>query len=131
MPENDIPATPSQDRGRTVKKPVGTVVPMRSRNNMEVCMVKPTSMDDAREICTILLSGRSVVINMEGVEIELAQRIVDFTSGACFSMNGNLQNISKFIFIATPSSVELSGDFHVQQEGAQKVDRKGYSENLF
>lgn len=87
------------------------VVPMRSRSNMEVCMVKPTSMEDAREVCDTLLSGRAVVINMEGVHVELAQRIIDFTSGACYSMNGNLQSISKYIFIVTPSSIELSGDF--------------------
>ena len=40
-----------------------------------------------------------------------AQRIIDFTSGATYSMNGNLQKISNSIFIATPESVELSGDF--------------------
>ena len=39
------------------------------------------------------------------------QRIIDFTSGATYSMNGNLQKISSYIFIATPESVELSGDF--------------------
>ena len=41
----------------------------------------------------------------------MAQRIIDFTSGATYSMNGNLQKISNYIFIATPDSVELSGDF--------------------
>ena len=41
----------------------------------------------------------------------MAQRIIDFTSGATYSMNGNLQKISNYIFIATPESVELSGDF--------------------
>ena len=42
--------------------------------------------------------------------METAQRIIDFTSGL-YSMNGNLQKISNYIFIATPDSVELSGDF--------------------
>ena len=102
---------PVKERPFKVKKTPNNVVPMRSRNSMEVCMVKPTSMDDAREVCDILLSGRAVVINMEGVHVDLAQRIVDFTSGACYSMNGNLQSISKYIFIVTPSSIELSGDF--------------------
>ena len=41
----------------------------------------------------------------------MAQRIIDFSSGATYSMNGNLQKISNYIFIATPESVELSGDF--------------------
>ena len=85
------------------------VVPMR--RSMEVTMSKPTSMDDSRDICDYLLSGKAVVLNMEGIHMETAQRIIDFTSGATYSMNGNLQKISNYIFIATPDSVELSGDF--------------------
>ena len=85
------------------------VVPMRK--SMEVSLIKPTSIEDAREICDYLLAGKAVVLNMEGIHTEVAQRIIDFTSGATYSMNGNLQKISSFIFIATPESVELSGDF--------------------
>ena len=70
------------------------VVPMR--RSMEVTMIKPTSMDDSRDICDYLLSGKAVVLNMEGIHMETAQRIIDFTSGATYSMNGNLQKISKF-----------------------------------
>ena len=85
------------------------VVPLRK--NMEVSMVKPTSMEDSKEICDYLLAGKTVVLNMEGLHTEIAQRIIDFSSGATYSMNGNLQKISNYIFIATPESVELSGDF--------------------
>ena len=88
---------------------------------MEVCMVKPTKLDDAREICDYLLSGRAVVINMEGVHVDLAQRIIDFTSGACFSINGNLQKISKYIFIVSPASIDLTGDFQEVLEGNQDL----------
>ena len=76
-----------------------------------VTMIKPTSMEDSRDICDYLLAGKAVVLNMEGIHTEVAQRIIDFTSGATYSMNGNLQKISNYIFIATPDSVELSGDF--------------------
>lgn len=85
------------------------VVPMK--RSMEVSLIKPTSIEDAREICDYLLAGKAVVLNMEGIHTEVAQRIIDFTSGATYSMNGNLQKISNYIFIATPESVELSGDF--------------------
>ncbi len=78
---------------------------------MEVTMIKPTTMDDSREICDYLLQGKAVVLNMEGLHMEIAQRIIDFTSGAAYSMEGNLQKISNYIFIATPHNVELSGDF--------------------
>ena len=83
----------------------------RSSNNKEVSLIKPTSMEDTREICDYLLAGKAVVLNMEGIHMEVAQRIIDFTCGATYSMDGNLQKISNYIFIATPSSVELSGDF--------------------
>ena len=81
------------------------------RRGMEVSLIKPTSLDDAKEICDYLLAGKAVVLNMEGIHTETAQRIIDFTSGSTYSMNGNLQKISNYIFIATPQSVELSGDF--------------------
>ncbi len=42
---------------------------------------------------------------------DIAQRIIDFTSGSCFAMSGNLQKISHYIFIITPASVDISGDF--------------------
>ncbi|MDO5415722.1 MAG: cell division protein SepF [Lachnospiraceae bacterium] len=85
------------------------VVPMK--RGMEVTMIKPTSMEDSREICDYLLAGKAVVLNMEGIHMEVAQRIIDFASGATYSIGGNLQKISNYIFIATPQSVELSGDF--------------------
>ena len=83
----------------------------RSNVSMEVCVIKPTSVDDAREITETLLSGRTVILNLEGLDLEVAQRIIDFTSGATFAINGNLQKISNYIFIITPASVDISGDF--------------------
>ena len=92
------------------KRPAN-VVPVRQPRSLEVCMIRPKSVEEGREICDTLLSGRAVVINLEGLNMDIAQRIIDFTSGACYSMNGNLQKISSYIFIVTPQSVELSGDF--------------------
>ena len=91
------------------------VTPMRQparRNNvsMEVCVIKPTSVDDAREITETLLSGRTVILNLEGLDLEVAQRIIDFTSGATYAISGNLQKISNYIFLVTPTNVDISGD---------------------
>ena len=82
-----------------------------SGNGMEVCVIKPTSVEDAREITETLLNNRTVVLNVEGLDVEIAQRIIDFTSGSCFAISGNLQKISNYIFIITPASVDISGDF--------------------
>ncbi len=100
---------------KLLKKASSAPRPMPSRNRgasgMEVCVVKPTSIEDAREITETLLNNRTVVLNLEGIDVELAQRIIDFTSGSCFAISGNLQKISRYIFIVTPASVDISGDF--------------------
>lgn len=91
------------------------VTPMRQparKASMEVCVIKPTTVDDAREITETLLSGSTVILNLEGMDLEVAQRIIDFTSGATFAINGNLQKISNFIFLVTPTNVDISGDLH-------------------
>ena len=99
---------------RPVRSPRNNIVAMRSssKGGMEVCMIKPTSVDDGVEICDTLRSGRTVVINLEGIPTDVAQRIIDFASGACYAMNGNMQPISNFIVLATPKHVELTGDFN-------------------
>ena len=84
--------------------------PARKATGMEVCVIKPTNVDDSREITETLLSGRTVILNLEGLDLEAAQRIIDFTSGATFAIDGNLQKISNYIFLITPTTVDISGD---------------------
>lgn len=98
------------------------VVPMRGKNGMEVCVIKPATIEDGREITNTLVSGRAVVLNLEGIHVELAQRIIDFTSGSCFAIDGNLQKVSNYIFIATPPSVDISGDFQEIINGDANVN---------
>ena len=100
---------------KAVSKPaVSKVTPITRRrsggNGMEVCVIKPTSFEDSREITETLLSGRAVVLNFEGLDVELAQRIIDYTCGSCVAIDGNLRKISSSIVIVTPKSVDISGD---------------------
>lgn len=103
------------EEDKPVRKNVPKVTPMRQSKKtgtgMEVCVIKPTSIEDAREITETLLANRTVVLNLEGLDVDIAQRIIDFTSGSCFAISGNLQKISHYIFIITPAIVDISGDF--------------------
>jgi len=107
----------AQNEFKEKSKPVSKITPIGRTNrkqetstNMEVCVIKPTTIEDELEITDTLLNGRTVVINMEGLNIELAQRIIDFISGSVYAMHGNLQKISNYIFLATPNGVDISGD---------------------
>lgn len=97
-------------------------------DGMEVCVIKPTTVEDAREITETLLSNRTVVLNLEGLDVDIAQRIIDFTSGSCFAISGNLQKISHYIFIITPASVDISGDFQEILSGS--IDVSGINTGL-
>lgn len=117
----------AQERIKQVKpQPVSNsskVAPMRPRKGggMEVCVIKPKSMEDAREITETLLANCTVVLNMEGLDLDIAQRIIDFASGSCYAINGTLQKISGYIFIITPSTVDVSGDIQEILSGAFDV----------
>ncbi len=94
-------------------KPSPKITPMRNKGRgtvMEVCVIKPTSFDDAKEISETLLADRTVLLNMKGLDLGVAQRLIDFTCGTCYAIDGNLQRVEDYIFIITPSGVELSGD---------------------
>ncbi|MBQ7680235.1 MAG: cell division protein SepF [Butyrivibrio sp.] len=107
-------ADADSERSKSVlPRPMPATKTRRSVMNsgMEVCVIKPTSVEEGREITETLLANRTVVLNLEGLDVEIAQRIIDFTSGSTFAISGNLQKISKYIFIITPPSVDISGDF--------------------
>lgn len=93
----------------------GKITPMRQPVrkgglDMSVSVVKPVSVEETRTITENLLNGVTVILNLEGLDLEIAQRIIDFTSGAAFAINGNLQKISNYIFLVTPTNVDISGD---------------------
>ena len=107
-PENKAAKKTIQPKVTPIRQNVSRKMP---GNGMEVCVIKPNSFEEAREITETLLNNRTVVLNLEGLDVDIAQRIIDFTSGSCFAINGNLQKISHYIFIITPASVDISGDF--------------------
>ncbi|MBQ0026393.1 MAG: cell division protein SepF [Lachnospiraceae bacterium] len=107
--ERIIPKRPSPSNVVSMNRGVGS-------GNFEVCVVKPVSVNDTKEICDILMQGKAVVLNLEDsilsdAKREMAQRVVDFVGGACYAIDGNFQPISNNIYIITPNSVYLSGDF--------------------
>lgn len=100
------------------------VVPLRSAANassriLEVSIMKPTRFDDSQDICDMLVNERATVVNLEGIDLALAQRIMDFISGAVYAVNGKIHQISNLIFIISPENVDISGDYlsYVEQNG--------------
>ena len=97
--EEDEPSKP-RFLGRSSAK----VVPMKQQQpKSEFITIRPVSIEDSKEIGDYLLEGKTVAINMEGLHMEVAQRIIDFTSGATYAINGTiylLQRLSQWLFPA-------------------------------
>ncbi len=87
------------------------VVPIQ-QDNMEVTMVRPrNNQADWKQLCDDLLDGKAVILNLEGLDDRTAQRVIDQTMGAIYSMGGDLKTISNYIFIASPKNIVLTGAF--------------------
>lgn len=110
--EDDYDYSPSY-----AKKPRATRSVSSSNNKVvsmnrssEVYVIKPQEFNEAQTVTDFLKDGKTIVINMEGIELNAAQRIIDFIGGACYALDGSLQAISSNIFIAAPQDIEVSGD---------------------
>ncbi len=117
LEEEDLPAAAPKPRkrfgaaDRSESASVSRQVKKQySEAGMEVCVFKPTSVNDARDVTDTLLANSTVVLNLEGLDVEIAQRIIDFTSGSCYAIHGNVMKISHYIFVITPANVDVSGD---------------------
>ena len=107
--DEDIEANTVNDRPKFASK--GKVVPMKQTSRgLEVVVIRPESMEDASEITDTLLSGKAVVLNLEGIHVDVAQRVIDYSAGSCYAIRGNLQKITNYIFLVTPPNVDISGD---------------------
>ncbi len=104
------PSMAASSRSGARSKIVPMKQPTQRTSGMEVSIQKPATFDDSRDICDVLLTGKAAVVNLEGIDVEVAQRIIDFISGACYSMSGNIQKVSSYIFIVTPAGIDISGD---------------------
>lgn len=99
-----------ENNAASSKKNHGKVLNLNNSATTKVVVVSPQNINDAKEICDHLRANRSIVMNVENIETPVAQRIVDFLSGAVYSLDGNIQKVSSGIFLAAPNSVDILGE---------------------
>lgn len=106
------PAPVVQPKRTSYRTSSNKVVPIRTtQKGQEVCICRPKNFGDSQEACEMLMNGHAVVVNLEGIDIMEAQRIMDFITGCVFAISGELHQISRYIFIFTPENIDISGDY--------------------
>lgn len=105
------PQARNSSAGRRNNNTTSQVVSLHTNIQMQVVIIKPESYEDAQEICDQVKEKKPVVVNLEKVEYPTAQRIMDFLSGTCYSLEGSIQRVANNIFIIAPENVDITGDF--------------------
>ncbi len=86
------------------------VVNIHATTQLKVVLVKPDRFENASEIADHLKEKRTVVLNLESTNKEVARRLVDFLSGVAYAGEGKIKKIAANTYIITPYHVELEGD---------------------
>ena len=86
------------------------ILTMPQNQSVKMVISQPTTFEQSEEICSFLKEKKSVIVNLEYVNKDVARRIVDFISGGVYALNGHIQKISNSIFLIAPVNYEITNE---------------------
>ena len=92
------------------RKTNNKVVNMPQTQQIKMVISQPTNFEQSEEICNYLKERKSVIVNLEYVNKDVARRIVDFISGGVYALDGHIQKVSNSIFLIAPINYEISNE---------------------
>jgi cell division inhibitor SepF len=108
------PKTPAQARssygGFEERRDNNKVVNIHATAQLQVVLVKPERFENAAEIADHLREKRTVVLNLEQTNKDIARRLIDFLSGVAYAQEGKIKKVAVNTYIITPYNVDLLGD---------------------
>lgn len=95
------------------------VVPLdRQATQPSIVVLKPKCFNSSTEVADQIKQRRPVILDVGGLDPEEARRVVDFIAGTVYGLNGDIQKVSGGIFVATPASYDIAGEFLKDKSGA-------------
>lgn len=85
------------------------IVSIRTTTQVKVVLVKPTRFENASEIADHILGRRTVVLNLEGLNRDVARRLVDFLSGAVYVREGAIKKVAPNTYFVSPYDIDIMG----------------------
>ena len=86
------------------------VVAMPQTQQVRMVITQPTTFEQSEEICNYLKEKKSIILNLEYVNKDVARRIVDFISGSVHALDGHIQKISNAIFLVAPVNYDIANE---------------------
>ena len=100
-----------KDRDRDAdRRGANKVVNIHTTTQLQVVLVSPTRFENASEIADHLRDKRTVVLNLEQTDKNIARRLIDFLSGVAYANEGTIKKVALSTYIITPYNVEILGD---------------------
>lgn len=103
--ENDLIEPTFQTRNKR-----GKVVNIHQSSYVKVVVYQALTYDDTQNIIDNLKNRKPIIVNLDSLEQDLAQRVLDFMSGAVYALDGTIQKVSKSIFVLVPSNIDIVGN---------------------
>ena len=105
---------------RPARERSAVVRPLPSAAGSKPFVIGPSSFNDAQEVADKFKVNVPVILNLQGVERDLARRIIDFASGLCYGLGGQMERVANQVYLLTPSDVEVS------PEERRRLRERGY-----
>lgn len=100
--QQEAPRSPQREETPTVR-------PMRP-TSAKPTVVAPTSFDAAKDVADRFKANQPVVMDLSDADRDLARRLIDFSSGMCYALGGNMERVTPGVYLITPAGVEVSGE---------------------
>ena len=113
-PVRQQPAAPAAAPAGQAKR--GNVVNMPSKTTMQVVLAKPERFDDASAIADHLNEKRTVVLNLEAANRDVARRLIDFLSGVVYGVDGSIKKIGENVILCSPKNLQVAGDINLNSD---------------
>jgi len=84
------------------------VRPVPIAANAKPHALSPVSFDDAQELADKFKGNQPVIMNLQNADRDLARRLIDFASGLCYGVGGQMEKVANSVYLLTPSNVEVS-----------------------
>jgi cell division inhibitor SepF len=72
--------------------------------------ISPVSFNEAQDVADKFMAGVPVIVNLQGVDRDLSRRLVDFASGLCYGLRGQMERVTHQLYLLTPAHVEVSAE---------------------
>ena len=106
----DYDEEPAEEKKSFIKKNNSKVVSMPQNQSIRMVISQPTTFEQSEEICGFLKEKKSVILNLEYVNKDVARRIVDFISGGVYALDAHIQKVSNSIFLIAPINYEITNE---------------------